>query len=89
MDTVTAYSAKQNFGELIDRAQREAVTITKHERPSVVVTSDSEYRELMAYKYAHLKTEVQAGFAELDAGVYSLRSAEEIAAAVKAKNQPE
>jgi prevent-host-death family protein len=88
MDTVTANSAKQNFGALIDRAQRQAVKITKHGRPSVVVTSDSEYRELMAYKYAHLRAEVQAGFAELDAGEFSPRSAKEIAAAVKAKHQP-
>lgn len=88
METVTANAAKQNFGELIDRAQKSAVTVTKHGRPSVVVTSDSEYRELMAYKYAHLKAEVRAGFDELDAGRVSDRSAVEIATAVIKKQTP-
>jgi len=86
MNSVTANTAKQNFGELIDQAQKGPISVTKHGRPSVVVTSASEYRELMAFKHAHLKAEVAAGLAQLDRGEISTRSAQEIAAAVLENN---
>jgi prevent-host-death family protein len=87
METITANTAKQNFGELIDRALQKPVSITKHGRPSVVVTSDTEYRELMELKYAHLKAEVELGFSEIDQGQTSERTVEEIAAQVLAKHK--
>lgn len=89
MNTVTANTAKQNFGELIDEAQKGPISVTKHGRPSVVVTSASEYRELMAFKHAHLKAEVAAGLDQLDRGEISTRSAREIAAAVLKNNTAE
>jgi len=82
MDTLTANTAKQNFGELIDRALQKPVSITKHGRPSVVVTSDADYQELLRIKYVHLQAAVRTGFEEIDQGHTSTRSAEEIADAV-------
>ncbi|MEO0797288.1 MAG: type II toxin-antitoxin system Phd/YefM family antitoxin [Verrucomicrobiota bacterium] len=68
MQTFTANDAKQNFGQVMDNALQEPVSITKHGRPTVVITSESEYRELLKIKYEHLKADVQAGFESLDRG---------------------
>ena len=38
-DMVSALSAKNNFGQLLDAAQRRPVTVTKKGRPVVVVES--------------------------------------------------
>jgi prevent-host-death family protein len=45
MQTVTALEAKNRFGELLDKAQREPVTVTKQGRPSVVVLSVIDYEK--------------------------------------------
>ena len=79
MQIFTANDAKQKFGEVIDTALQEPVSITKHGRPSVVITSDAEYRELLALKYETLKSEVREGFASLDRGETSSRKIDEIA----------
>lgn len=79
METITANDAKQNFGVLMDKALSEPVTITKHGRAAVVVTSDAEYQELISLKYAHLKAEIGKGFASLDRGEASTKTANEIA----------
>lgn len=68
MQIFTANDAKQNFGQVMDSALQEPVSITKHGRPSVVITSDSEYRELLRIKYDRLKADVQAGFEALERG---------------------
>ncbi len=43
MDTMTAAEAKQKFGQLIDKAQRGPVEITKHGRRVGVFVSDDWY----------------------------------------------
>ncbi len=48
MVTVTSKEAKDKFGVLVDTARREPVTITKHNRPAVVVISSERYAELEA-----------------------------------------
>ncbi len=48
MVTVTSKEAKEKFGVLVDTARREPVTITKHNRPAVVVISTERYAELEA-----------------------------------------
>lgn len=88
METITANDAKQNFGLLMDKALSEPVTITKHGRAAVVVTSDVEYQELMSLKYANLKTEVEKGFASLDRGEVSSKTADEIAEEVLQAHKP-
>ena len=82
MDTLTANEAKQNFGALIDKALQGPVSITKHGRPAVIVTSDSEYREYLEMKYARLKSELKIGFDVLENGQTSAKSIDEIAASV-------
>ena len=79
MKTYTANDAKQSFGLVIDEALQEPVTITRHGRPVVVMTSEAEYKELIKLKEEKLKAEVQKGFYELDNGEFSDMNALEIA----------
>ncbi|TVQ38924.1 MAG: type II toxin-antitoxin system Phd/YefM family antitoxin [Wenzhouxiangella sp.] len=44
MKTFTALEAKNRFGQVIDAAQREPVTVTRQGRPSVVILSAEEYQ---------------------------------------------
>ena len=91
MKTYTANDAKQSFGMVIDEALQEPVTITRHGRPVVVITSEAEYQEYIKLKEEKLKTEVQKGFYALDNGDFSNRTVEEIAEEVireyEAKNK--
>jgi prevent-host-death family protein len=48
MVEVTSKEAKDRFGAVMDTAQREPVTVTKHNRPSVVIISAERYAELEA-----------------------------------------
>ena len=61
MNTMSANSAKSHFGELLDIARREPVTIEKHGRPVVVVLSTEEYEEMEAAKLSRLCSEVDEG----------------------------
>lgn len=61
MTTMSANTAKSHFGELLDIARREPVTIEKHGRPVVVVLSTEEYEELEAIKLSRLRSEIDAG----------------------------
>ena len=86
MQTFTANDAKQRFGKLMEQALQEPVSITRHGRPSVVVTSDADYRELLALKFENLKAEVRKGFEGFARGESSDRTVDEIAAAVLKRN---
>ncbi len=46
MRIMTSVEAQNHFGELLDAAQREPVTITRRGRPVVYVVSQQEYDEL-------------------------------------------
>jgi prevent-host-death family protein len=48
--TLTAHEAKNGFGRLIDLARAAPVTVTKHDRPVVVVLSVEEFERLRATK---------------------------------------
>lgn len=87
MHTITANDAKQNFGHVIDQALQGPVSVTKHGRPSVVITSDAEYRALLLLKEEALKAELTKGFESLDRGETSPRTAEQIAEEVLALHQ--
>lgn len=43
MRTMTSVEAQNHFGELLDAAQREPITITRRGRPVVYVVSQQEY----------------------------------------------
>lgn len=46
MRTMTSVEAQNRFGELLDAAQREPITITRRGRPVVFVLSQQEYEAL-------------------------------------------
>ena len=46
MRSIPAAMAKLNFGQLLDSAQKEPVTITKKDRPVAVLLSTEEYQRL-------------------------------------------
>ena len=46
VQTVTANEAKARFGVVLEQAQREPVTITRHGRPSAVVLSAQDYAQM-------------------------------------------
>ena len=68
MSTMSANDAKARFGQLLDAAQREPVTIEKHGRPIAVVLSKDAYDEIEALKLERLRTEVQLGLDALTKG---------------------
>jgi prevent-host-death family protein len=47
MITMTSAEAQNSFGKLIDLAQREAVSITRHGRPTVFVVSHADMEDLL------------------------------------------
>lgn len=50
MLTVTSVEAQSRFGELIDRAQREPVAVTRRGRTVAYVVSEHDMRELAELK---------------------------------------
>lgn len=47
MATMTSAEAQNRFGELLEIAQREAVVITRHGRPTAFVVSSAEMGDLL------------------------------------------
>ena len=68
METLNATDAKREFGEVLLKAQSEPVAISKNGKPVAVVVSAAEYAELDALRDAWLKTEMQKGIDDLQAG---------------------
>ncbi|MGY8695251.1 MAG: type II toxin-antitoxin system Phd/YefM family antitoxin [Verrucomicrobiia bacterium] len=87
MDEITAQKAKQTLGQLMDRAQKAPVAITKHGRPWAVLTSEEEYQSLMRLKLEKLKKDVQAGIDQLDRGEFSSRSIEDIKSEARKRSE--
>ena len=55
MKTVAAKDAKNRFGQLIDDAQRQPVTVEKNGRPFVVVQSFKDFQIAQQLKMASLR----------------------------------
>lgn len=53
MTSMTAGDAKRSFGVLLDRAQREPVTITKNGREVAVLVSKEDFERLEALEDAY------------------------------------
>ena len=70
MYSMSANAAKTRFGELLDTAQREPVTIEKHGRPIAVVMSMAAFAEAEALKLERLRFEARMGLEALDTGEY-------------------
>ena len=75
MQNIAAREAKIHFGELLDNAQREPITIEKHGRPVAVILSAHEYKAL---KIERLRTELSVGEAQANRGEFVEQSVEEI-----------
>ncbi len=56
MQTFTANEAKTRFGELLDRAQREPVRITRHNRVVGVMVSADDYDAMRAFYADRLRS---------------------------------
>jgi prevent-host-death family protein len=55
MRTVTSVEAQNRFGELLDNAQREPVTITRRGRPVAFLLSPADMQELMDVRQTRQK----------------------------------
>lgn len=69
MHTVRASDAKNRFGELVDRVQREPVRIERHGRGVAVLISEDEYAEMEKLKLDALRARIDRGMAEFEAGL--------------------
>lgn len=65
---VPAAKAKTNFGELLERVQREPVAISKKGRPVAVLMSVDEFEDHQRLKLEQLRREIGAGLEDLEAG---------------------
>ena len=89
MITFTANDANQQLGHVLDTARMAPVSITKHGRPSFVITSQEDYVALLKIKSEYLRREVRKGFDQLDQKDFSTRTFAEIAEqAAGFKKQP-
>ncbi len=61
MRTVAAREAKNEFGRLLDTAQREPVTIERHGRPVAVVLSIEDYERFEALDDAYWAMRAEEG----------------------------
>jgi len=74
MLTVTSVQAQNRFGQLIDRSQREIVTVTRHGRPAAFIVSPQDMEELLDSRHRRSKA-----VAELEA--WSAQARESLTAA--------
>jgi len=68
MQTIAAADAKTNFGALLDKAQREPVTISKNGRAVAVLMSVEAFEEHQRVKLQLLREDVRKGLDDLERG---------------------
>ena len=71
MQNMSAHEAKARFGQMLDAAQQEPVTIEKHGRAVAVVVSKEEYDNIEALKLERLRAEVQQGIDAIEGGHFT------------------
>ena len=64
---IPAAEAKTNFGALLEKVQREPLTISKKGRLVAVLMSMDEFEAHQRLKLEQLRREVRSGLAELEA----------------------
>ncbi len=64
MKTVAAKDAKNRFGQLIDDAQRQPVTVEKNGRPFVVVQSYEDFQMTQKLKMTSLRAAIDVARTE-------------------------
>lgn len=60
MSHITASTAKNKFGEMLDKARREPVIIERHARPNAVLMAYEEYQYLKGLEEALLALRADA-----------------------------
>ncbi len=68
MRSMSAHDAKARFGQLLDAARREPVTIEKHGRAVAIVMSKEDFDDIEAMKLERLRAEVRFGIEASRAG---------------------
>jgi prevent-host-death family protein len=68
METIPALDAKNQFGALLDKAQREPVTISKNGRPVAVVMSHDTFQKHERARLDLLRQEIGKGMEDLKRG---------------------
>lgn len=68
MKTMAAKDAKNRFGQLIDDAQRQPVTVEKNGRPFVVVQSFDDFQIAQQHRMTSLRAAIDEARAEYDKG---------------------
>lgn len=68
MHTFTANEAKTQFGDMLLKAQREPVQISRNGKPVAVVVSVEDYERMEAMKLQLLKAKIQRARNDADAG---------------------
>lgn len=68
MDTLTANEAKTHFGDMLLKAQRAPIQISKNGKPVAVVISTDEYAQLEALKLRVLQARAVQAKADIAAG---------------------
>ena len=71
LPSVSASELKNNFGDVVRQASREAVAVTRHRRPEFVLVPAAEYEELRRARQAPL----EALTAEFDAMIAQMNTA--------------
>lgn len=71
MQNMSAHEAKSRFGQLLDTARHEPVTIEKHGRAVAVMISKEDYDEIQQIRLQQLRQEVQYGLDAVEKGAYS------------------
>ena len=78
MSSITSKEAQNHFGELIDTAQREPVTINRRGRPVAVVLSNERYQALEALEdalwAARARQAAESGFLSPEESMSFIRS---------------
>lgn len=68
MSVMTASDAKREFGEVLLKAQKSPVRISKNGKPVAVVVSANDYANLELLQRLKLKEEIAKGLSDLQAG---------------------
>lgn len=68
MKVMPAQLAKNQFGELLMKVQREPVEISKHGKPVAIVISPEEYEQFTQLKLQSLKAILAESIAQADRG---------------------
>ena len=88
MKSVSAHEAKARFGQLLDAARVDPVTIERHGRPVAVLVSIEEYDSIEAMKLERLRAEVERGVDAIERGdftEYDEANLERLSARIKAE----